>query len=71
MLIPVCPEHTYGIGCQPCPENCKDSQCDKFSEEMKCLYECASGFSGDNCQTGESMLKSFCVSILYVQILFI
>ena len=53
-LFIACPKNTYGRECQSCPENCKDSECDKFSDDVNCTYGCAPGYTDNMCQNGGS-----------------
>ena len=47
-----CPAKTYGFGCQQCPQSCRDSNCEKFSESVDCTAGCEPGYKGHNCSEG-------------------
>ena len=48
-----CDDKTYGIGCKPCSQNCKNSMCRKLLDTMNCLDGCIPGKSGTDCSEGE------------------
>ena len=52
-----CDGKTYGIGCHPCSENCRNSMCNKFSETMICSDGCIAGKMGKDCSQGEENLN--------------